>query len=107
LHTDFKRFMEHSKQEKARGSIDSVDGYPQVFIAHISIDVIGTRATDDSSFLNDTGTTHHLVADRNLLKKLVDLEVPPRFGLANTDTKIEKLVQRERCDGTVEADVGT
>ncbi len=82
--------MEHSKQEKARGSIDSVDGYPQVFIAHISIDVLGTRATDDSSFLSDTGTTHHLVADRSLLKKLVDLEVPLRDLVSPIQTRRSK-----------------
>jgi len=55
----------------------------------VSIDVLATRDADDSSFLIDTGATHHLVADRSLLKDLVHLEVPLRFGLANTNTKIE------------------
>jgi len=63
-----KRFMEHSKQEKSRGSINNVDGYlstPQAFIAHVSIDVLATRDAGDSSFHIDTGATQHLVADRS------------------------------------------
>ena len=62
---------------------EAVDETPWIGVVADMDQILHVSATTDSTWIVDSGATHHITPDRNILRKIRTLPTPQVFGLAD------------------------